>query len=153
MAKEPAASLSRFLSAFSGGSSVRPPARGGFLIIDRTENDFEQGAGIPGGRWSNGTQIPFENPYSLLSRPAPSQIRLNFPGALEIIYLKEGVDPDYAVFNGISEDSQTSMLSLLEGPIVFSPEGNLFEVKKVAKTGYWSIEQISRQLPMDYIPH
>jgi hypothetical protein len=125
----------------------------GFLVIDRTENDFDQGAGIPGGRWSNGTQIPLDDPYLLVSRPGFSQIRLNFPGVLEIVYLREDVDPDYLTFNGISEESRASMLSLLEGPIVFSPEGNLIEEKKVAKTGYWSIEQISRRLPLNYIPH
>ena len=89
----------------------------------------------------------------LVSRVGPSRVSLNFPGALEIIYLFEGVDPEYLAFNRISEESQASMLSLLEGPIVFSAEGNLFADKQVAKTGYWSIEQISHLLPRDYIPN
>ena len=142
-------SYKHFLATLAAGRL----AEEGFLIIDHTENSFSNSTGIPGARWSDATKIPFENPYALVSRVGPSRVSLDFPGALEIIYLFEHVDPEYLAFKTISEESQASMLSLLEGPIVFSPEGNLFEDKQVAKTGYWSIEQISQLLPRDYIPN
>ena len=98
------------------------------------------------------------NPVIYLGEGTSDQDRsFEFPGYLQIIYLREEEDRSYARWqrlehSGETRDMQHSWIRLQDGPTTLDLRGNVLDPYSIVYFGYMSFERIADLLPKEYRP-
>ncbi|RMF60830.1 MAG: hypothetical protein D6743_14425, partial [Calditrichaeota bacterium] len=145
-------SLRHFLAALAAGQLNQE----GFMVAAPREGAGGVGSpGVPGFRSGPAPRfLPKHDPYFIAYPTRNDDVFvLDFPDVIQVIYLREPVETKYRKFRGVSNDAQTSMISLLQGRTAFDRNGNQLDFAPITTAGYWALRQLSDLLPLTYSPN
>lgn len=85
----------------------------------------------------------------------PLEHRLDFPGFVKVVYLKEEEDPAFLTWQRRyrrSPGNQNSYIELTDGPTLVDYTGEVIDPFGLTTYGYFAFERIAELLPKDYRP-
>jgi hypothetical protein len=83
--------------------------------------------------------------------PYKDMFAIDFSNHLYIVYNKEFEEPQF-IEVGLKNIPQTSIISILESPVLVEKNGHLINPLALVFEGRWGNEKIGELLPFDYLP-
>jgi hypothetical protein len=104
------------------------------------------------------TQDKFNLYDSVITNPNTGQTILNITVPFEVRYIKRGEELQYinypVYFDGLKRTpgAQATIVKLINGSILFYPDGSYVKPSSLVTIGYWSSKKMADYLPYNYLP-